>query len=104
MVGDPTSRKFGYRNDICLLLLHTQNPIRRWGRKISIADRVHQWISCMLRQLVFGFIDFYIKAGCDPISSKNSLYVTISPLPFCRDYDFNLDRTANLEGYVLRPY
>ena len=104
MVGDPSRRKFGYRNNICNLLLHTQNAIRWWGCEISIADRVHQWISRMLRQLVFGFIDFYIKAGCDPILSKNSLNVTISPVSFCRDYDFNLDCTANLEGYALRLY
>ena len=104
MVGNPTSRKFDYRNNICLLLLHTQNPIRWWGRKISIADRVYQRISRLFRQLVFGFIDFYIKAGFEPILSKGSLCSTISPLPFCRDYDFNLGCTANLEGYVLRLY
>ena len=104
MVGDPTSRKFDCRNNIRLLLLHTQNPIRWWGRKISIADRVYQRISRLLRQLVFGFINFYIEAGCESIFSKNSHYITISPVPFCRDYDFNLGCTANLEDYVLRLY
>jgi len=103
-VGDPTGRKFGYRNNIYLLLLHTQNPIRWWRREIGITDRLSQWISRMLRQLVFGLINFYIKASHGPIFSENLLYVTISPVLFYRDYDFNIACTANLEDYALRVY
>ena len=67
MVGDPSSRKFNYGNNIYLVLLPTQDPTGRWGCEISLVDRMHQRIPRMLRQLVFGSVDFHIKTNGDPI-------------------------------------
>jgi len=67
MVGDPFSRKFNYRINIYLVLLHSQNPTGWRGCEISVADRMYQWIPRMPGQFVFGSIDFHIKTNGDSI-------------------------------------